>query len=233
VAAAILLAIVAFAASSGGVKQRAAPPPPTATPESERALFGGSLEPRVRYRTRSFAPHLSFVVGDTEWLVEDATQPDHLVVERRIRTSRPGSELPSRSAVVFSRIFEVVDPASGRLLYFDSLYDWLRRHPDLAVGRPEPVAIAGIDGMRFDEVVRFAERQPARAASACARVLRRCTLIAPGRYYENGTWMHTYVLPLASDNPLVIDVVGRTHRDLEKVEAPAAELLRTLRVSVR
>ena len=229
----MLVAIVVFAAYTGGVEGGPAPPTPTATPRSERDLFGGSLEPRVRYRTRSFAPHLSFVVGDTEWLVEDATQPDHLVVERRVRTNRPGSELPSRSAVVFSRIFQVVDPSSGDLFYVDDLYRWLRRHPDLRVGHVEPVTIATLDGMRFDEVVQFARPQPARPAPACARLLRVCTLIAPDRYYENGTWMHTYVLRMPSATPLVIDVVGRTKRDLDKIEVPAAELLRTLRVSFR
>jgi hypothetical protein len=228
VAAALLIAIVAFAASSSGVKTDRGPTP-TATPASERDLFGGSLEPRVRYRTRSFEPTLSFVAGDSEWLVEDATERSHLVVERRIRGNRPGSELPSQSAVIFSRIYELIDPATGTPLPRDDLYPWLRHHPDLIVGRAEPVTIAGIDGLRFDEAVRF--KRPARSAAACRAQLTVCTLIAPERYYPNGVRMHTIVLPLGPQAPLVIDIVGRTRRDLDAVEAPAEELLRTLRVT--
>lgn len=228
VAAAVLLAIVAFAASSG-VKTEPAVPTPSAVPSAERDLFGGSLEPRVRYRTRAFAPPLSFVVGDTEWLVEDATRADHLAIERRIRSGQPGGELPSRSAVVFSRIVQVLDPRTGRGLYVDDLYDWFRRHPDLRVGPARPVTVAGVRGERFDVAVDFT--RPAHAAAACRPLLIVCTAIAPGRYFTDGTRMRTYVLPRPGDTPpLVIDVVGQTQRDLDKVEAPAAELLRTLRI---
>jgi hypothetical protein len=230
VAAALLVAIVAFAATTT-IPDRPSAPTPTATPASERDLFGGSLEPRVRYRTRSFSPTLSFVAGDTEWLIQDATQKAHLVVERRLRNNRPGGELPSRSAVFFSRIFEVVDPASGELRYVDGLYPWLAQHPDLEVGRAEPVTVAGIDGLQFDEKVRF--KRPARSAAACRAQLTVCTLIAPGRFFPDGVRMHTIILPLAGDGPLVIDIVGRTQRDLDRVEAPAEELLRTLSVTRR
>jgi hypothetical protein len=228
VAAAVLLAIVAFAASSG-VKTEPAEPTPTAVPSAERVLFGGSLEPRVRYRTRAFAPPLSFVVGDTEWLVENTTEADHLVIERRIRTGQPGSELPSRSSVVFSRIIQVFDPETGVRIYTDDLYRWFRRHPDLRVGPSQRVTVAGVRGERFDVAVDFT--RPAHAAAACRPALIVCTAIAPGRFFTDGTRMHTYVLPrTANTPPLVIDIVGQTQRDLDKVEAPAAELLRTLRI---
>jgi hypothetical protein len=230
VAAALLVVIVAFAASTT-VTNRPSSATPTATPASERDLFGGSLEPRVRYRTRSFSPTLSFVAGDSEWLIENATREDQLVVERRLRTNRPGSELPSRAAVMFSRIFEVVDPASGEQRSVNGLYPWFAHHPDLDVGRAEPVTVAGIEGLQFDESVRFT--RPQRSASACRAQLTVCTLIAPGRYFPDGVHMHTIVLPVAGDAPLVIDIVGRTQRDLDKVEAPANELLRTLTITSR
>jgi hypothetical protein len=230
VAAALLVAIVAFAASTT-VTTQPGQATPTATPASEKDLFGGSLEPRVRYRTRNFVPTISFVVGDTEWFVADATRPDPLMLERRLRTGRPGGELPSRSALIFSRVIGVVDPRSGRLLQVDDLYRWLKRHPDLVVSRAEPVTVAGLDGRRFDERVRFSE--PAVVADVCRAQLTVCTLIAPNRFYTNGTRMHTFVLPLPGDGPLVIDIVGRTQRDLDKVEAPAEEVLRTLTVTPR
>ena len=227
-AAALLVAIVAFAASTT-VKTQPAQATPTATPASERQLFGGSLEPRVRYRTRAFAPPLSFVVGDTEWLVHDATQPDHLVIERRMRTGEPGSELPSRSALVFSRIFQVIDPRSGRVIYAGNLHAWMRRHPDLVVGPAKPVTVGGIRGERFDVAVRF--KRPARRAAECRALLLVCTAIAPGNFYPSGVSMHAIVLPTGTA-PLVIEIMGRTRRDLDEVEAPAMEVLRTLRIGL-
>jgi hypothetical protein len=230
VVAALLVAIVAFAASTT-VTRRSEPPTPTATPASQRDLFGGSLEPRVRYRTRMFDPPLSFVPGDAEWLVIDASRPDSLMLERRYRTGEPGGELPSRSALVFSRVNEVIDPRSGDTIHVDDLYRWLRQHPDLDVSRVEPVTLAGLEGLRFDERVRFT--RPARPASVCRPQLIECTLIAANRYYANGIRMHTLVLTITDDAPLVIDMVGRTQRDLDAVEAPAEELLRTLTVTRR
>jgi hypothetical protein len=228
VAAALLVAIVVFAASSSGVKTDVRPTP-TATPASERDLFGGSLQPRLRYRTHVFEPPLSFVPGDAEWLVTNASRADNLVIERRNRTGEPGGELPSRSALVFSRISEVIDPRSGDAIHVDDLYAWLKRHPDLDVSRAEPVTVAGLDGLRFDERVRF--KRPARPASVCRPQLIECTLLAPNRYYARGIRMHTIVLPIDSV-PLVIDIMGRTQRDLDDVEAPAEEILRTLEVDV-
>jgi hypothetical protein len=228
VAAALLVAIVAFAATSG-VKTEPGRPTPTATPGSERPLFGGSLEPRVRYRTRAFVPPLSFVVGDTEWLVEDATEPDRLVLERRNRTARPGSELPPRSSLSFSVLTELVDPRSGEHVQVDAadLRGWLARHPDLEVGPPQRVTVAGRAAESFHVAVRF--RRPARSAAACQALLMVCTLIAPERFYRDGTQMRTIVL-LATAPPLVIDLVSQTQRDLEKLEAPAADVLQTLRI---
>jgi len=227
-ATALLAAIVAFAASTT-VNTGPSQPTPTATPTpaSDRDLFGGSLEPRMRYRTQVFEPPMSFVPGDAEWLVVDASRPDSLVLERRDRTGQPGGELPSRSALIFSRINEVVDPRSGDAIHVDDLYPWFKQHPDLDVSRAEPVTLAGLDGLRFDERVRF--RRPARPASVCRPQLIECTLIAPNRYYAKGIRMHTILLPIGRA-PLVIDIVGRTQRDLDKVEAPAEEVLRTLDV---
>jgi hypothetical protein len=239
VATALLVAIVAFAASTT-VTSQPEQATPTATPASQRDLFGGSLEPRVRYRTREFQPRLSFVPfqpplsfvpGDAEWLVIDASRTDNLVLERRYRTGEPGGELPARSALIFSRVNEVIDPRSGDTIRIDDVFDlyrWLRRHPDLDVSRAEPVTLAHLGGLRFDERVRF--RRPARPASVCRPQLIECTLIAPNRYYARGIRMHTILLPL-DRVPLVIDIVGRTQRDLDAVEAAAEELLGTLSVT--
>jgi hypothetical protein len=231
VAAAILIAIVAFA-GAGGVRSPRPVPTPRPSPSGERPLFGGSLEPGVRYRTRAFVPALSFAVGDTEWIVEDATQRDRLVLERRIRTQAPGSELPPRSYLAFSRVGVVVDPRPGDRadVAVANLYAWMRRHPDLVVGPRSAATVGGVPGDRFHVAVRFS--RPARPAGACRPLLLVCTSITPDRYFEDGTRMTTIVLHTEPD-PVVIDVVGLTQRDLDKVEAPAARVLGTLRIGVR
>jgi hypothetical protein len=211
VAAAVLVAIVAFAAAGGGV--RTATPTPTPRPrptiEPVRPLFGGSLEPGVRYRTRAFVPALSFKVADTEWLVDDATQPNILRLDRRDRTQQPGSELPPSAFLTFSRITEVYNPRTGRptAAPFD-LYAWMRRHPNLRVSARRHVTVAGVPGESFRVTVHFST--PAVDAPECRRrLLVTCTAIAPNRIYRDGTRMRTVVLATEPD-PLVIDLTGTT-----------------------
>jgi hypothetical protein len=233
VAAAVLVAIVAFAAAGGGVRTDTTPPRPTPapTPAAERELFGGSLEPGVRYRTRAFVPALSFKVADTEWLVRDATQPNVLTLDRRDRTARPGSELPPRAFLTFSRITDVYDPRTGRLTAAPAdLYTWMRRHPDLRVSARESVTVAGVPGERFRIAVRF--EKPAVDAPDCRRLLFTCTAIAPNHLFRDGTRMRTIVLATEPD-PLVIDLTGVTARALDAVEGAAVPVLRSLLIGVR
>lgn len=215
-AAAVLVAIVAFAAA-GGVKSSAPVPTPPPRPSGDRPLFGGSLDPGVRYRTRAFVPALSFAVADTEWIVNDASQPDRLLLVRRIRTGAPGGELPPRSYLSFS---------NARLPAAE-LRDAMKRHPNLVVGRATPVMVGGAPGESFHVGVHFT-----RPDAACRTLLLVCSAIAPGRYLVEGTQMRTIVL-VTEPSALVIDIIGATRRDLEKVEAPATQVLRTLRIGVR
>jgi len=232
VATALLVAIVVFAASTGGVEGGSATPTPTATPESQRDLFGGSLEPRVRFRTREFVPPLSFVVGDTEWLARDTTSADYVLIERRNRTGQPGGEYPGRSWLSFSRLPLVYETRHGTAIEAPAdLYAWMRRHPDLDVGRREPATIAGVRGYVFTAHVGF--QRPAVFPAVCIRPDVPCTAIAPNRSLLKGAWMETYVLRMPDGLPLVIDVTGLRRRDLNEVEVPAGELLRTLRFDDR
>jgi hypothetical protein len=231
VAAAILVAIVAFAAS-GGVQSDTPPAPtPAPAPPRERPLFGGSLEPGVRYDSRAFVPKLSFVAADTEWLARDTTSADYLLLERRNRNGQPGGEYPGRSWLAFSRVPVVYDPGRGSAIAAPAdLYAWMRRHPDLEVGARGSAQVAHVPADTFTVRVRF--RRPAVFAPTCIVLTNACTAIAPNRSLVNGAQMRTIVLRTEPD-PVVIDVVGLTRRDLEKVEAPAARVLRTLRVGVR
>jgi hypothetical protein len=91
VAAVVLVAIVAItAAGGGGVKQSTVTPTPAPAERGPQPLFGGSLPPGVRYQTRFFVPALSFAVADGDWLAQGTTQPDRVLLVRRIRTGAPG-----------------------------------------------------------------------------------------------------------------------------------------------
>jgi hypothetical protein len=231
VAAAVLIAIVAFAAAGTSVRNQQTTPTPTPTPQptpaAERDLFGGSLEPGVRYHTRAFIPALSFEVADTEWIIQDATQPNVLTLERRNRTSRPGSERPPDSFLMFSRITDVYDPRTGRVEVAPAdLHAWMRRHPDLRVGASKPVTVAGVPGESFRVAVRF--RRPAVASPECRRLLLTCTAINPQRYFPDGTQMRTIMLRTEPD-PLVIDLIGNA----AAIDSPAVLVLRSLRIGVR
>jgi hypothetical protein len=177
IAATVLAVIVAFAASSG-VKTA---PRPTPTPTGDRPLFGGGLEPGVRYRTRGFFPTLSFVAPDTEWMADAG--PGAVVLQRRIRTDRPGSELPSRSSLTFRRT------RPGR----PTLHERMQRRRNVRVGAYEPVLIGDATAESF------------------------------GVAYPDGRRRRVIAL-----RGFAIELEGRTQRDLDRLQGPAAAVLRTL-----
>jgi hypothetical protein len=231
-AATVLVAIVAFAALGGvqSKRPRLTPTPAPTAPPHERDLFGGSLEPGVRYRTRAFAPPLEFAVGDTEWLALETTSLDYLLLERRIRSGQPGGEYPGRSWLVLSRLPLVYEPRRGRRVDAPPhLYAWMRRHPDLEVGPRKPATVAGVPGFSFPTHVRF--RRPAVFAPVCILPAVPCTAVAPNRYLLEGSRMRTIVLRRPRSDPLLIDLIGRSPRDLGRLEAPAADVLRSLRIA--
>ena len=181
----------------------------------------------MRYHTRAFIPALSFEVADTEWIIQDATQPNMLTLERRNRTSRPGSERPPDSFLMFSRITDVYDPRTGRVEVAPAdLHAWMRRHPDLRVGPPKQITVAGVPGEIFRVAVRF--RRPAVGSPECRRMLLTCTAINPQRYFPDGTRMRTIILRTEPD-PLVLDLIGNA----AATGSPAVLVLRSLRIGVR
>ena len=111
-AAAALLVIVALAAAlSPGPIVDEEHPAATPTPEG-RDLFGGTLEPNVRYRTTEFLPRLSFEVTDDRWMAVDTTLSDELRLARVKRGGiPPGPEAPRIQQLVFLRVTEVADPS--------------------------------------------------------------------------------------------------------------------------
>jgi hypothetical protein len=204
------------------------------TPEG-RDLFGGSLVPDVRYRTRAFVPTLSFAVADDLWYAGDTAQPGTLVLDRG-RRLEPGEFGRTPGFLAFDRLGEVYEPhvrglEASRVAAPADLLDWLRKHPDLRVGPSEPVTVARVPGQSVDVAVRF--RRPAHSDPFCRRrYLRTCTLLAPGMSFFNGVRLR--VIALATEpQPLIIGIGGYNERARATVEKAAAPVLDSLRIGVR
>jgi hypothetical protein len=227
-AAALLIGIVAFSAT-GGVQEAPSTPTPAPTPafQREQQLFGGDLVPGVRYSARVFTPAVSFEVGDGGWIARDTSGDDYLLLERRARGRQVGGEYPGRAWLVFTRLPFVFDPRSGRSIPTPAnLHAWTRRHPDLFVGPRARTEVGNTAGYVFNAGVRF--RRPAVYAPVCLLPNVPCTAIARNRSLLEGARMRTFVM--GGTGELVIDVMGASRRDLDELEVPAADVLRSLRL---
>jgi hypothetical protein len=225
--AAIALAVVAL---PGGDQQRNQT---SAAPGSETPLFGGSLDPNVRYATRVQRPALSLQVDDDGWFVPDASEPSYLELQRVGPRAQSGQE-----AVVgrlsFLRPAQVYDP-NARGSVDAALADvpedflgWLRRHPDVRAGRPQPVSVAGLDGMQIDVTIAFS--RPALEDPECRRTVGRvCTAIAPFMTPVNGE--RARIMAFEVDGaPYVIGISAFDQRGLDALLPHAEAVLETLRV---
>jgi len=234
--AAALLALIVALAALGGLQPepRVADRPPQPAPEG-RELFGGSLQPGVRYRTTDFVPALSFAVGDEDWFVEDSTGVDILYLDRRNRSGEPGGEVAPVTALAFHRLSQVYE-AGGRGLRGSlaaapaDMHRWLARHPDVRVGPRRPATVAGVPGTVFEAEISFT--RPAHRDPWCWQELREvCTALAPAFMFPDGSRLRTYVLPAGSE-PLLVTLLALPGGDLDDLEEPAARLLDTLRIGI-
>jgi hypothetical protein len=207
---------------------------PAATPTpAGRALFGGTLEPGVRYRTTRFAPPLSFVVADDRWMAVDTTLPDEL---RLVRVTRGTPEPERIRQLIFLRVNEVADPsvpglAASLTAAPADLYAWLRDHTDLRVGPQRPVTVAGVPGERFAVRVEF--DRPAHVDPWCRQhELYTCTYLAPGMTWPDGSRLEITVLRTEPE-PLVIVMGGLSRADVAAVKQAATPVLESLTVTRR
>jgi hypothetical protein len=234
VVAAAAMALIVVLAVSALDTQAPQQTRPAARPTPEaRDLFGGTLVPDVRYRTRAFVPTLSFVVADDHWLAEDTSLVDELRL-RRVQRGRPD---PAQiRELVFSRVSQVADPSvrgleASLIPAPIDLHAWLSDHPDLRVGPARPVTVANVPGEQFDVLARF--DRPAHADPWCrTRSVEPCTHIAPGLMLLDGMRWRMTVLP-TEPQPLVITIFGMSEADVAAVEKAAAPLLDSLQIGVR
>jgi hypothetical protein len=227
-AMALLIALVAGTLSPRVEERPAATPTPSA-----RDLFGGTLEPGVRYRTSEFTPRLSFAVTDDRWMALDTTLAEEL---RLIRVTRGAPEPVRIQQLVFLRVNQVADPsvrglAASLTAVPADLSTWLREHPDLRAGPARPVTVAGVAGERFRARVAF--DRPAHVDPWCERnELVTCTYLAPGINWPDGARLDITVLRTEPE-PLVIVKGGMTRADLAAVEKAATPLLESLTITPR
>ena len=209
---------------------------PVATPAPEgRDLFGGTLEPGVRYRTTEFEPRLSFVVGDDRWSAVDTTLPDELRLARVTRGA-PNPDPPRIQQLIFLRVQEVADPSIPGFLRSQApapadLQQWLRDHPDLRVGPERPVTVAGVPGERF--AVRIEFDRPAHVDPWCRQYTQlTCTYLGPGMNWPDGSRAEVTVLRTEPE-PLVIVMGGMSQADVAAVEKAATPVLESLQITRR
>jgi hypothetical protein len=230
-AAMALIVLLAAGALDPQVTDDAERPAATPTPEG-RDLFGGTLEPDVRYRTTEFRPQLSFAVADDRWFAVDTTLPDELRLARVTRGA-PDPNPPRIQQLIFLRVLEVADPSVRGFLRSQTaappdLQQWLRDHPDLRVGPARPVTVAGVPGERFAVRVEF--DRPAHVDPWCERhELFTCTYLAPGMNWPDGSRAEMTVLRTGRE-PLVIVMGGMSQADVAAVEKAATPVLESLRI---
>jgi len=234
-AAAVLAMILVIAVSSlSTVPDRDGRAVAVPTPDA-RPLFGGTLEPGVRYETRAFVPALSFVVADDGWHANETELSDSLLLEYGEAWFDPAGERRPAGGLAFSRFTEVYDPSvrdleDSRMPAPPDLYAWLRAHPDLRVGRAEQVTVAGVPGRQFDVEVRF--DKPARPFPECQQLMQvTCTTLTPGVFIQDGTLLRMTILQTEPD-PLVITLNHFTKAGLQQMEQVASPVLESLRIGV-
>ena len=230
-----LTAILVIAIAGGLSGDRPADERPVKPPApAGRPLFDGTLFPGERYRTRNFAPTLSFVVTDDNWLAQETDSSDVLALSR---VNRGGPGRAGRwPTLVFLRIDEVYDPRvrdleNARVLApADLVESWFAAHPDIRPSGGRSVTVAGAQGMSLDAVVRFT--RPAHEDPFCRERFRRaCTFFTPNLSLFSGT--HVRIIQLRTDPEwLTIVAVAMSKRRLDALNRVAAPVLDSLRIDI-
>jgi hypothetical protein len=227
----VLLAAGALSTRTPDDERQAAPPKP-----ETRDLFGGTLQPGVRYRTRAFVPALSFEVTGRDWKVGETARSDVLILDHGEPFFEPEGERRPPAGLWFTRILQVNDPAVRGLAASvepapADLYRWMRAHPDLRVGRSEPVTVGGVPGDSFIAEVRF--RRPTHDSPACRESFQvTCTVLTPEMAFQDHTLLRVTVLR-TGPQPLVIMHEHFTRAGLHDLEEAAAPVLDSLQIGVR
>lgn len=191
-----------------------------------RPLFGGSLEPGQRYRTRAFEPALSFVVQNGDWLARE-TQSRTVVVLDGSNT------LPPRPMFLafqrYRRVYDLTDRGDGSASTVPVPRDftaWLFRHPDLEASQPSPTRVAGLRGRQLDAVLTTGKPRHRHGLPECAD---NCVALAPDAWFGQG-WKVRFIVLESDREPLVITIEALP-RDFARFSARALRVLETMRLA--
>lgn len=202
-----------------------------AKPRGEaKPLFGGTLEPGVRYRPRGFGPPLELSVADRRWNAE-LVEPATVVLSRQ---PLAGSPAPPLGFVAFvTGPFRVYDPdirgttRSLRMAPEDYLA-WLRAHPDIEAQAPRPTTLAGHEARVMD--LRFRFDRPAHAALQCKGMGFQCSALGPGEdAHRDGERERVWAVK-TSAGTMYVFVVGFDATAFGDVERAAAPMLDGLKI---
>jgi hypothetical protein len=191
-------------------------------------LFGGTLEPGVRYATRDLVPAVSFVASGLPWMADGTQSPLALTL---VATGK-GFQMPKldRPALVltFARLPNVVDPKTNNVLPAPKdLIGWLRAHPDLRAGTPVPVTLAGRAATRLDFTV---VAHPSREDPFCrTRYQFSCALLGPDASIKAGSAVRVFVVPGQPD-PLLVTLISSDPSKMGRLIKGSEPLLASLRI---
>lgn len=210
-----LALLVPACGGGGGDQPSATGTEPTRTTEpSESASTipepGEPLSTSNRYLTTEFEPALSFRVVDEGWQVAGAEIPDIFDIVRQkpflgIAFDNPRKVYDPKRAVEQIAIPEPEDWVA-----------WFQNHPYLKTGKPTPVTIAGVSGVRFDwEASSVPENYPERCGVACIPLWP----LSDGGHYDAylGDQSRFTIVNVGGETVL-IDVFGEAGTDEEAQE---------------
>jgi hypothetical protein len=225
--AAVAVALAIFVLPWGA---QHAPPEPAVQPPgvTGQPLFGGTLEPGVRYASRHLVPTVSFVASGLPWMAGGTQSPLLL----QLIASGKGFQMPKLNrpalSLSFARLPQVVDPKTDNVLPAPKdLVGWLRAHPDLRAGTPARVTLAGRAATRLDFTV---VAHPSREDPFCrSRFQFSCALLGPDASIKAGSAVRLFVVPGRPD-PLLVSLISSDPSQLGRLIKGSESLLASLRI---
>jgi hypothetical protein len=203
------MALLALTACSSGSSQEEAKARPL--PEAHKALRPGE------YRTEEFKPSASFHVGKG-WLTSPPEASDVLQFEYGMTTGLAFTNVQK----VYKPILKPAQTSTPEVMELpEDLAGWLRQHPYLKTGKPEPITVGGVKGVEFDVVAEAPKEHASICGTDCVDVFKQ----KHGHQvvlYE-GDKIHIVVLKDVKGDTVTIDYGGLAS-DFDKV-APQAQKL--------
>jgi hypothetical protein len=237
-AAAVIVAIVVVAGIAGLRGRDVGPPAPTVPAPSGPSVIaspdvcppaeiacGRSLAAGVAYAP-NLVPRVTLSVPDGNWLAA-ADEPDRLLL---------WTTADNRRRVGLYRDPRALEPdgmeAAGVGESIPELLAWLEGHPELVVGTPVPVELAGLEGQAIDLALQSGATE---RTEACAEFHEaECFPLFAGATYELGVTVLSHFRLLFFDLPdggvLLVTIEAHHDVDLDAFAERASPILESIRL---